>query len=141
MRCDTLKLVMILIDTSVWIEFFRHNEPVSSQVSTLLAEQKVITVEPVFSELMFGVITAQEKSIITTFWQILPRIEFGADSMFEASSFAFQNNSRELEIGLIDAVIIKSAQKAGHLLWTLDERIISIMEDSQLFHSTDELDH
>ena len=129
---------MILIDTSVWIEFFRQNEPVSSQVSTLLAEQKVITVEPVFSELMFGVIKAQEKSVIKTFWQILPKIEFGAESMFEASSFAFQNSAQELEIGLIDAVIIKSAQKGGHLLWTLDERIISIMDSSQLFHITDE---
>ncbi len=131
---------MILIDTSVWIEFFRQNEPFSSQVSTLLAEQKVITVEPVFSELMFGVITAQEKSVIKTFWQILPRIEFSADSMFEASSFPFQNNSQELKIGLIDTVIINSAKKGGHLLWTLDERIISIVDNSQLFHRTSELD-
>ena len=125
---------MILIDTSVWIEFFRQHEPVSSQVSTLLAEQKVITVEPVFSELMFGVIKAQDKSIITTFWQILPKIEFVAETMFEASSFAFQNNSQEFKIGLIDAIIIRSAQKSGHLLWTLDERIISIMDNSQLYH-------
>jgi hypothetical protein len=132
---------MILIDTSVWIEFFRQNEPFSSQVSTLLAEQKVITVEPVFSELMLGVITAKEKSVITTFWQILPRIEFGADSMFEASSFPFQNNSQEFKIGLIDALIINSAKKGGHLLWTLDERIISIMDNSQLFHRANELDH
>lgn len=58
---------MILIDTSVWIEYLRQHEPVSSHVSTLLAEQRVITVEPVFSELMFGVDTAQARSIITTF--------------------------------------------------------------------------
>ena len=132
---------MILIDTSVWIEFFRQNDPVSSQVSTLLADQKVITVEPVFSELMFGVISAQERSVIKTFWEILPKIEFAEDSMFEASSFAFQNNSQELEIGLIDAVIIRSAQKGGHLIWTLDERIISIMDNSQLFHMPNDLDH
>ena len=125
---------MILIDTSVWIEFFRQHEPVSSHVSTLLAEQKVITVEPVFSELMFGVEKAQARSVITTFWQILPKIEFVAETMFEASSYAFQNNSQEFKIGLIDATIIRSAQNGGYLLWTLDERIISIMDNSQLYH-------
>lgn len=54
--------------------------------------------------------------------------------MFEASSFAYQNNSQEFNIGLIDATIIRSAQKGGYLLWTLDERIISIMDNSQLYH-------
>lgn len=125
---------MILIDTSVWIEYFRQEKPVSSHVDTLLTERQVITVEPVFAELMFGVDTAQARSIITTFWQILPKIDFVAEAMFEASSFAYQNNNQEFKIGLIDAIIIRSAQKGGYLLWTLDERIISIMDDSKLYH-------
>ena len=126
---------MILLDTSVWVEFFRQNEPIASQVSTLLADQKVITVEPVFSELMFGVRNAQEKNVIKTFWQILPRAEFGEESLFETSSSAIQNEYHDKGIGLIDAVIIKSAQNGGHLLWTLDERIISSLDSTQLFHS------
>jgi hypothetical protein len=35
---------------------------------------------------------------------------------------------------LIDAVIIRIAKKGGHLLWTLDERILKNIESSQLFH-------
>jgi hypothetical protein len=124
---------MILLDTSVWVEFFRQNEPIASQVSNLLADQKVITVEPVFSELMFGVKNAQEKSVITTYWQILPRAEFGEESLFEASTSAIQNDHQDRDIGLIDSVIIKSAQNGGHLLWTLDERIISVLDSTQLF--------
>ena len=128
---------MILLDTSVWIEFFRQNEPIASQVSTLLSEQKVITIEPVFSELMFGARNAQEKNVIRTFWQILPRVEFGEESLFETSSSASQNDYQDKEIGLIDAVIIRSTQRGSHLLWTLDERIIISMDDTQLFHLTD----
>ncbi|MCD4709943.1 MAG: PIN domain-containing protein [Bacteroidales bacterium] len=128
---------MILLDTSVWIEFFQQNEPIASQVSTLLSEQKVITVEPVFSELMFGARNAQEKSVIRTYWQILPRAEFGEESLFETSSSAMQYDYQDKGIGLIDAVIIGSTQRGGHLLWTLDEKIISIMDGTQLFHLTD----
>ncbi len=128
---------MILLDTSVWIEFFRQNEPIASQVSTLLSEQKVITIEPVFSELMFGARNVQEKNVIRTFWQILPRAEFREESLFETSSSASQNDYQDKEIGLIDAVIMRSTQRGGHLLWTLDERIISSMDGTQLFHLTD----
>jgi len=53
--------------------------------------------------------------------------------MFDASLFAFQGDFQEREIGLIDAVIIRSAMNGGHLLWTLDERIKSVTDTSQLF--------
>lgn len=125
---------MILLDTSIWVEFFRQNEPIASQVSTLLSEQKVITIEPVFSELMFGARNAQERNVIRTFWQILPRAEFGEESLFETASSAMQYDYQDKKIGLIDAVIIRSTQRGGHLLWTLDERIISDMDGTQLFH-------
>ena len=128
---------MIILDTSVWIEYFRQNEPIADQVSILLAKQQVAAVEPVFAELMFGVRNAQESSVIRTFWQILPRADLGDESIFKTADYAFQFDYQSKGIGLIDALIIRTAQIGSHKLWTLDERIISILDNVQLFHVSD----
>jgi predicted nucleic acid-binding protein len=128
---------MIILDTSVWIEYFRQNEPITNQVSTLLAEQKVIAVEPVFAELMFGVRNAQERSVIKTFWQILPRADFEEESLLKTSDFAFQYDFQGRGIGLIAAAIIRTAHLGNHQLWTMDERVNSIVDNAQLFHPSD----
>lgn len=128
---------MIILDTSVWIEYFRQNEPIANQVSTLLAEQKVIAVEPVFAELMFGVRNAQERNVIRTFWQILPRADLEEESLFKTSDLAFQYDFQDKGIDLIDALVIRTAQMANHQLWTLNKRIISILDNVQLFHASD----
>lgn len=99
---------MILIDTSVWIEFFKQRDPVVDRLRPLLSEQKVLTLEPVFSELLFGVHNKKEREIIQSYWQVLPRIEFGRNSMLEAATFANKNDYQSKGIGLMDAIIIKS---------------------------------
>ena len=128
---------MIVLDTSVWIEYFRQNEPIANQVSTLLAEQKIIAVEVVFAELMFGVRNVQERNVIKTFWQILPRADLGKELLFNTSEFAYQYDYQGKGIGLIDALIIRTAQLGNYQLWTLNERIISIADNVQIFHVSD----
>ncbi len=130
-------MIMIILDTSVWIEYFRQSEPIADQVSILLEKQKVTAVEPVFAELLFGVRNVQERSVIRTFWQILPRADMGDESLFKTSDFAFQYDYQSKGIGLIDALIIRTAQAGNHKLWTLDERIISILDNAQLFYVSD----
>ena len=125
---------MILIDTSVWIEFFRQRDTVVERIRPLLSEQKVVTVEPVFSELLFGVRNKKEKEIIQSYWQVLPRIDFGRNSMLEAATFANKNDYQSKGIGLMDAIIIKSALDGRHLIWTLDSRINAHM-DARILYS------
>ena len=124
---------MVLLDTSVWIEYFRQIEPVASQVTDLLEDQQVITVEPVFSELMFRARDIKERNVIRTYWQILPRAEFKEESMFDASSFAFDSELYGNNVSLIDVVIIRSAQRGGYKLWTLDDRVTGSLDSSQLY--------
>ncbi len=44
------------MDTSVWVEFFRQNSAYVDEIKELLEKQKVITIEPVFSELLYGAV-------------------------------------------------------------------------------------
>ena len=124
---------MILIDTSVWIEFFKQRDPVVNGIRPLLSEQKVLTLEPVFSELLYGVRNKKEREIIQSYWQVLPRIEFGRNSMLEAATFANKNDYQRKGIGLMDAIIIKFALDGKHLIWTLDSRINAHVDARLLF--------
>ncbi len=115
---------MILIDTSVWIEFFKQRVPFKVTVQYLLKSQKAMSIEPVFAELFYGVRNQKEKDIIQSYWQILPRIKFGQDSMIKAAEFANSSNFLQSGIGLMDAIIIQNVMEGNHLLWTLDKRIL-----------------
>ena len=114
---------MILIDTSVWIEFFRQNDGYTKRIKSLLEAREIITVEPVFAELLYGVRQRRDKEMILSYWQILPKITFGMNSMLGTSEYANNNNYHKLGIGLMDAIIIKSAVDGNHSIWTLDMKI------------------
>lgn len=121
------------MDTSVWVEFFRQNSAYVDEIRALLERQKVITIEPVFSELLYGVRNKKEKELIQSYWMVLPRIEFGTTSMLQAAEFANKQNYQQLGIGLMDAMIIKSVLDGNHVLWTLDKRITSRINKKFLY--------
>lgn len=124
---------MILIDTSIWIEFLRQNIEYTEEIEHLLKEKQVISIEPVFSELLFGVRHMKDKEMILPYWQILPRIEFGKNSMLNAAEFANERNFYQSGIGLIDAIIIKSLMDGNHTLWTLDKKINSNIDSRYIY--------
>ena len=124
---------MILIDTSVWIEFFKQREPFKATVQTLLKSQMALSIEPVFAELLYGVRMQKEKDIIQSYWQILPRIEFGQDSMIKAANYASSQRFLQSGIGLMDAIIIQSVIEGKHMIWTLDKRILSRIDPKLIY--------
>ena len=55
---------MIIIDTSIWIEFLRGNQPYFDQVSELIDNNDIIGLSPVFGELLQGAKNNNERSRI-----------------------------------------------------------------------------
>jgi len=124
---------MILIDTSVWIEFLKQKESFVQVMKMLLEVQKVITIEPVFSELLFGVRNSQEEKIILSYWHVLPKIKFGTNTMLSAAQFARKEDYQQRGIGVMDAILIKSALDGNHMIWTLDQRITSNLDQQYIY--------
>lgn len=114
---------MILVDTSVWVEFFRQQRVYADHLRVLLRKKAIVTLEPIFSELLYGVGNRQEYEVIHSFWQMLPKMEFSEGSMIEAASLARQRNYHLMGIGVLDAAIIKATEDGEHRLWTLNDRI------------------
>ena len=127
---------MILVDTSVWIEFFRRNADVIEEVQSMITHRLIASFEPVFAELLYGVRSKRDKQLVISYWQVLPRIDFRSDLMLEAAVFANKHDYHQLGIGLMDALIIKSTLDGDHLLWTLDKRINSNIDGKYIFQSS-----
>ncbi|WP_154858662.1 PIN domain-containing protein [Cyclobacterium xiamenense] len=124
---------MIVPDTSIWIEFLKQNDPVTARFLTLLKAGKIAVIEPIFAELLYGVRKPKDKELVLSYWQILPKLDFERGSMLRASHFANDNNFHNLGMGLMDASIMQPVINNGYQLWTLDKKVLSILDAAHRF--------
>jgi hypothetical protein len=71
--------------------------------------------------------------MILSYWQILPKIEFGRTSMLKAAEFANDKNFYQSGHGLMDAIIIKSVIDGNHKLWSLDKKINNNIDERYIY--------
>ena len=123
---------MVLPDTSVWIEYFKGNEPYFDQLHQLIEQGSVYTVEVIFAELLQGALNPREKQTIIQFYQSLPTITT-PDSWIRAGEFSFKGKLVSKGIKLIDAYIISTALRENLQLWTLDKKILNYLDSKYVF--------
>lgn len=126
---------MILVDTTIWVEFFKSNPVFVDEIESLLENKEVITVEPVFAELLYGSRNENERSIILSYWKVLPKIKFLEGSFIESADFANKRNYHNIGIGLIDSILYKAVIDNKHLIWTLDKKILNNLDEKLLYKS------
>jgi len=124
---------MILADTTIWIEFFKSNPAFVNDMESLLENKNVITIEPVFAELLYGSRSDNERNMISSYWKVLPKIKFMEGSFIESADFANRRNYHNAGIGLIDSILSKAATDNNHLIWTLDKKILNNLDDKLLY--------
>ncbi len=119
---------MIVPDTSIWIEFLKQNEPVTTRFLTFLKAGKIAVIEPVFAEILYGIRKPKDKELLLSYWQILPKLDFEGGSMLRASQFANDQNFHNLGVGLMDAAIMQPVISRGYQLWTLDKKVLGMLD-------------
>jgi len=126
---------MILVDTTIWIEFFKSNPVFVNDMESFLESKKVITIEPVFAELLYGSRSDIERNMILSYWKVLPRINFMEGSFIESADFANKRNYHNIGIGLIDSILSKAVTDNNYIIWTLDNKILNNLDEKLLFKS------
>lgn len=126
---------MVLVDSTIWIEFFKSHPEYVKEMESLMENREVITIEPVFAELLYGSRSDKERSTILSYWKVLPRIKILDGTMIESTEFANKNNFHNLGIGLIDSILIKATIENSTLIWTLDKKILNNI-DKQFIYKT-----
>ncbi|PJZ64088.1 pilus assembly protein [Leptospira wolffii] len=125
---------MILVDTSVWIEFFRGNDPYFSDLKELIESSEVIVHEVVFGELLQGCKNKNEVSFILEYWENLNTLTSDG-SFLSAGKLSFENKHIDKGIGLIDSVLINEVRSKKLQLWTLDKKILKVLDKKEVYSS------
>ncbi len=123
----------VLIDTSVWIEYFRGNKTFIDLGLALIALGMAFSLEVVFAELAQGAKGKRELEVISAFFTNIKLLD-SPGMIFKAGVFSLQNRMIEKGIGLIDAILIVCTIENNLKLWTLDRKIISFLEADGIFH-------
>jgi predicted nucleic acid-binding protein len=119
---------MIILDTTIWIEFLKKHEPYFSKISSLLEKAEILAVECVFGELLQGVRDDEEQNIILEYWTHLPKMEF-PESIIEAGIYSRKNSLWKNGVGLIDAIILVHGIQGGIKIWTLDKKFLNVIPE------------
>lgn len=65
---------MIIVDTSVWIEFFRQaDDKIIDLMSSYIENGEAVALSFVFGELLQGAKNEAEEKLILEFWTSLPK--------------------------------------------------------------------
>jgi len=126
---------MILIDTSVWIEFFKTKDQFTHVIMQAMRQQRVVAAECVFGELLQGVKNPRERDVIFSYWQNLPKCD-ESGLWIEAGRLSMEKKLFSKGVGLIDAFLITFARRYRTKIWSLDKKLLSVLDSSEIFDST-----
>lgn len=113
---------MILVDTSVWIDFFRRGSGASPLVR-VLADGDAWTHPFVIGELALGSLGRRRHQILADL-RLLPTLPVSVDA--EVHELVETRGLAGVGIGWVDAHLLSSALAARGRLWTLDRRLASV---------------
>lgn len=113
-------LARVLVDSSVWIEFFRKNEPYHGIVSRLMDDEHIVCCCVILAELMQGAKSDKELAVLEDFLQIFTFIHETPELWAAAGKLSHKLRRKGVTVGLSDCFIAIAAASANVPLATLD---------------------
>ena len=119
----------VLIDTSVWIKYFR-NKPagMSKKVDEILSKQEVYVPKIVIAELIQGAKSEREISVIEDFVEAFNIIDQKEDSWIKTGRLSFALKRKGKTINLTDCYIAVIANEYECQIFSLDEHFKDIQK-------------
>ena len=119
---------MMLVDTSVWIDHFRHGD---AALTTALEAGQVWMHSFVLGELACGNLSSRAE--VLSLLQALPPMPVSTDK--EVLFFIDQHQLMGRGIGYVDVHLMASARLGGCQLWTRDKRLHAVAAELGLAHA------
>ena len=123
---------MIIVDTSIWIDFFKKKLDEFDILINLIETGQIIILDVIAAELLQGAKSKREVKIIKAYWDNL--FKYTEDDLIvQAGEFSYKNKLIDKGIGLIDSIIITAAKNSNSMLWTRDKKILNNLDDRIIF--------
>lgn len=117
--------LMILVDSSVWIDHFRNN---NALLSTHLANGAIVMHEFILGELAIG--NFKNRKIILSLLDSIPKLS--KLTYDEFIYFLEKNSFYGKGVGFVDIHLLGSTKLAGVKIWTLDKRLLKLANSLNL---------
>jgi len=117
---ETVALDRVLIDTSVWIEFFRCHEPYHGTVAKLIDNEQVVCCGIILAELMQGAKSDKELAVLDDFLKVFTFIPETPELWAAAGKLSGTLRRKGITVGLSDCFIATAAASAKVQIVTLD---------------------
>lgn len=123
----------VLIDTSIWIDYFKNKSSnISEKVDKILTENEVYVPKIVIAELIQGAKSEKEISIIADFIDAFNIIDQKEDSWIKAGKLSYNLKKKGETVNLTDCYIAVIAQEHNCQIFTLDEHFKEIQKSADI---------
>lgn len=127
---------LVLIDTSVWIDYFTHRNPsVERSVDHLIADGRIATAGIILAELNQGARTEREMKQIHECLKPVVWIKSDDQHWVEAGELSFELRKVGKGVNLTDCYIASLARRAKACIFSLDKHFtfIAALKGCSLF--------
>jgi predicted nucleic acid-binding protein len=126
---DIMNADKVLVDTSVWVEYFRGGPaPISEKVDKLVSQGEVCVPKIVLAELIQGAKSEREISVIEDFFEAFTIIDQTHDTWLAAGKLSRRLKNKGKTVHLIDCYTAVIAQENSCALITLDDHFKEIQK-------------
>ena len=129
MKYDTTSVERILVDTSVWIEYFRNQSPVFvGYVAEVVKTREICVPRIILAELMQGAKSEKELSVIAEFMGAFSIIDQTDQTWIKAGRLSYELRKKGKNVNQTDCYIAVIAQENSCTLFTLDRHFKDIRQ-------------
>ena len=123
-----MKIAGSLVDTSVWIDFFRGGASVRILLNELILKNRVFMCGPIFFELLQGIKSSEEKSLVKEALLSLPYLEITLQIWEGAAYLSGDLRSKGITLPLTDLLIGQLAKSNNLEVISFDPHFDKIPE-------------
>jgi len=124
----------IIIDTSIWIEYFKNNSNYVTFIEENLNLENIYIIGPVISELLHGVKNEKEYLILSKSISAILYLDCIFEDWIKTGSILFDLKKKGKTIPLTDALIAAIAVRIDAAILTLDQHFKDIPGIKLLLH-------
>ncbi len=111
----------VLIDTSVWIDYFRERDKrLCEKVDELLSLSEVFVPKVVIAELTQGAVSEKEIAVIEEFVEAFNVIDQEESTWAKAGRLSFSMKRKGITVNLVDCYIAVMAHENNCRIFSLD---------------------
>ena len=128
-----MKKVSVIVDTCIWIDYFKGLPEIKEDLATLISEHSLCLCGIVIYELFQGIKDAKEKEMVKSDLEAFPYLEMNRSTWERAANLSLTLRHKGITIPSSDLILASLATENRCMIFTKDAHFDKI-PDISLYH-------